>query len=680
MQIKVITEIIDGTLIDGLEHENNEIKDFETVYKFVKNKQTAYFSPNKTTWWKELGRNKNAPDGNDLIDRNNGEIGLIITENYINDLKYKIPQIIVTDSVRALKMLAVHIRNQYKNPLIAITGSMGKSSTRLLISALLQNFHVLENRGNNNVRAAIYANMLKLIQQPDFAVIETSLNAINNKENTAINLKPDIAIVTGIGAAHFSTINSIKQIAELKARIFKGLNSNGVAIINADTMYADYLKEEALKQTTQVQFYSKSKETASDINVTQISYHKGHIEFSLNDVQDPSIYKINTISEGMISNSLAAIAVLKTLKIPINKNYLASFKPFSKILAMKAVHTPTHSLTLLDDTHNASLPAMLNAIAAFNSQTQFFTGNKIIAIGKINDLGHKSREIHNELVDVLTQSNADYILCLDDDLRPVVNKVKHKHITWYPDKDLLLHDLKFLCNKDSLTLLKSSSGGTEFPEIAKKLPMELQRFSINKHVNDLFAVMSELGKSYVIVDNKTNAILESYNTQSSMTIEGMGPLLYYLKCMDEKLDDYNVEMQEWPTNNKHYCTGKRVTLYELLESMTSSPHPSEIYELSNQLFKTFSDRKHFIQEKIKSLRLNQTIATNLTGRFRIKERQSYTVYDLLNIYQHYKYDLFRFNNSFILGLNYKSGFIRGETTTIIFTSYTETDELKGKIN
>ena len=79
-------------------------------------------------------------------------------------MEHNVPQLIVDDSVKALKTLAIHIRNQFHNPVIAITGSMGKSSTRMLISSLLQDYHVLENRGNNNIRAAIYANMLKLIK------------------------------------------------------------------------------------------------------------------------------------------------------------------------------------------------------------------------------------------------------------------------------------------------------------------------------------------------------------------------------------------------------------------------------------------------------------------------------------------------------------------------------------
>ncbi|HGZ7766106.1 TPA: hypothetical protein ACOFT6_002849, partial [Staphylococcus aureus] len=73
---------------------------------------------------------------------------------------------------------------------------------------------------------------------------------------------------------------------------------------------------------------------------------------------------------------------------------------------------------------------MINAIKAFNTQTKFFKGNKIIAIGQISDLGKHSKSLHLQLVDVLENSNADYILCMDDALKSVVTGVKSKNITW----------------------------------------------------------------------------------------------------------------------------------------------------------------------------------------------------------------------------------------------------------
>ena len=672
LTIKKIHNIIGGELKDANNKESNEINDFETVYHLIKSKKTAYFSPNKETWSRELGRNKNALDGNDLVDRQNGEIGLIITEKYISDLTFNTPQIIIEDSVQALKKLAIYIRNQYKNPVIAVTGSMGKSSTRMLITSLLSDFNVLENRGNNNVRAAIYSNMLKLIKNPDFAVIETSMNAINYLENTAIYLKPDIAIITGIGEAHFSTFKSVKDIAKIKTRIFEGLSDNGTAIINNDTLYADYLVNKAQEKTNNVLTYGINKDSKVDLSVDNIRYNKGNIEFLIeNQNNEKEVYQINTISKGMVYNALASMLVLKSLNLPIKKKSLKKFKPFSKILSLKEIQTKSHKLTLLDDTHNASLPAMINAIRAFNSQTKFYSGNKIIAIGKISDLGHKSSSIHLQLVEELECCNADYILCKDTELKQVVNKVRNKNITWYPNKELLINDLKYLCNEDSLTLLKSSVTGTDFPEIAKSLPDILEMNDIEFDDDDLFEKLSKVGKSYIRINNETGQIIEKFNSNQSQTIEGMSPLIYYLKAIDEKLEDRIISMKSWPTNNSKngYVEGLKIHIYTLLKNMTNSPHPSEIYELANELFDNHIERKEYINQLIQQLKLSTAIATNLTGRFRSKERQSYTVNDLYQVYKYYKYDLFKFSNTFILGLKYKSGFIRGEKETIIFTSY-----------
>lgn len=151
----------------------------------------------------------------------------------------------------------------------------------------------------------------------------------------------------------------------------------------------------------------------------------------------------------------------------------------------------------------------------------------------------------------------------------------------------------------------------------------------------------------------------------------MSPLIYYLKAIDEKLEDRIINMKSWPTNNSKngYVEGLKIHIYTLLKNMTNSPHPSEIYELANELFDNHIERKEYINQLIQQLKLSTAIATNLTGRFRSKERQSYTVNDLYQVYKYYKYDLFKFSNTFILGLKYKSGFIRGEKETIIFTSY-----------
>ena len=134
-------------------------------------------------------------------------------------------------------------------------------------------------------------------------------------------------------------------------------------------------------------------------------------------------------------------------------------------------------------------------------------------------------------------------------MRQVVNKVRNKNITWYPNKELLINDLKYLCNEDSLTLLKSSVTGTDFPEIAKNLPNILRDNNIEFDFDNLFEKLSEVGKSYIKINNKTGEIVEEYNSGLSQTIERMGPLIYYLKSIDEKLENRIINLKSWPTNN-----------------------------------------------------------------------------------------------------------------------------------
>lgn len=679
LTINEINTIIGGQLKDASGRENNPINDFETMYRFVKSKQTAYISANAETWWKQLGRDRNAPQGNDFIDKNNPDIGLIITETYVEDLKHRTPQIIVEDSVDALKRLANHIRDSYKNPVIAITGSMGKSSTRILLSTLLKDYTVLQNRGNNNIRAAIYANMCKLIKNQQFAVLETSLNAINHRGNSALDLKPDIAIMTGIGAAHFSTFKSIEEIALLKSRIFQGLSKKGIAIINKDTLFSDLLIEKAKENTSNVFTYSIN-DSSADIVITNLEYLKGKTKIKAIIEDTEYEYEINSISEGMVSNSLAVILALNKLNLPFHPEYFNKFKPFVRVLNMKEIQTPKHKVTLLDDTHNASLPAMINAIKAFNSQTKYFNGNKIIAIGKINDLGHKSKEVHHELIPILENSNADYILCLDDDLGEVVAKVKNKNITWYPNIHLLKEDLKYLLNEDSFALLKSSSGGTEFPRVARELPEELLKYRKEKNDLPLFNYMSTLGKSYLILDNDTNKIIDQKNSEYSQTIEGIGPMINYLKAVSQNIENQTIQLKKWPSNDEKYFEGYETDILTLIKSMTMSPHPSLIYELSSILFPKYGERDNFQNELISKLGLNNSVAINLTGRFMRKQRQSFTVEDLLKIYECYKYKLFNYNNSFVIGRTYFSGYIRGNTRTIIFTSYKNISDVKDILN
>lgn len=550
----------------------------------------------------------------------------------------------------------------------------------MLISAGLKDYYPLQNRFNNNIRSAVYLLLCKMIRQPNFAVLEVSLNALNAVGNSSYLIKPNIAIVTGIGAAHMSTFKDILNIVEVKANIFDGLTPEGVAIINKDTLHSDILIERAKQNTSNVITYS-THDSSATICPKSIQYSKGYTVITIDFNGQKYTYRINSISDGMVENSLATFATLSHLDIPLERalENLSTFKPFEKVLNLKEVETPNYKVNLIDDTHNASLPAMINAIKAFNTQTKFFKGNKIIAIGQISDLGKHSKSLHLQLVDVLENSNADYILCMDDALKSVVIGVKSKNITWYSNRHLLEKDLLYLNKPDSLTLLKSSAGGTEFPKLAKELPEKLNKYNINNSNTSLFDGQSLNGRSYMIIDENYN-VIESHNREHSGTIEGLGPIFNYLKAIDDNVSEDTIFIANWATNNKLYYEGKETTTYELMKAMLNSPMYTPSYELSKYLFENGPKRDEYINSKIEHLSLSNSVAINLTGRHTMRERQNFTVDDLFKILKAYKNTLFKFTNEIIIGRKYNSGIIKDKDKFIIFTSYPNLNEIKNKLN
>src|SRR5699024_403393 len=154
--------------------------------------------------WNQFHR-KNLPwiDGNERILKYYKNCDLIITEQPIQELEQLVTQIIVKNSFKAIRILAKNARDKMNHPVIGITGSVGKSSTRLSLVHLLKNEHTMvATRRNHNTQAGVPLYGAKLCRNPEIAILEISLNALNNRGNQSVTIRPNVGIVTSIGEAH----------------------------------------------------------------------------------------------------------------------------------------------------------------------------------------------------------------------------------------------------------------------------------------------------------------------------------------------------------------------------------------------------------------------------------------------------------------------------------------------
>lgn len=477
--IQNILNGIDGKFFKIYDHLDQPVTDFEYFSGHLKRNQdystTAFVSISserrnyvnrKSIAWR---------DGNDQIKGRETEFALLITETPIDDPSVKTPQFIVEDSWKFLLEISSKLRKAYHNPVIAITGSAGKTSTRIMISHLLQKEKVLANRGNHNVRFAIPLYLSKLVGQPDIVNLEVSVNALNSYDTGSMSnlIQPDIAIVTSIGEAHLSSLKDTIGVARHKAKIFEGLKENGTAIINADigTEELAILTAAARKHTSEIFTYS-IKDPTRDVFVISTAQKRDYCNVNISFFGQKISLNLSVASLGMISNALATLLTVWKIKGDIHP-YLAAFetfKPLTKILEKTCYRSDNGpNFTFIDDTHNASLPAMKNAIAYFNEISPFYQGTKLLILGQIADLGEASKEVHESLKGQMEQSTADYIFGYGEQFKEIFSAEhqQYENFQWFASLSEMSQRIETLLNEDSLLFAKGSVTGSDFQQIDK---------------------------------------------------------------------------------------------------------------------------------------------------------------------------------------------------------------------
>lgn len=418
-----------------------------------------------------LGVKRSWPDGNNVVKRNPEKFEVLITETPIEELKDQLPQFIVPDTWKFMYQVGNYLRNNTDIPLIAITGSVGKTSTRMMIEHLLrEDYSVLANRANHNTRFAIPLYMTRMVQSPDLVNLEVSLNALNNRDigPQTLFIKPTISVLTSISYAHMSTMTDLNGLAELKANVFKGLEKEGIAIINRDIQQEQYelAVQAAKEQTDHILTYSMW-DTNADLHLLAMKELKNFTEVTISYKSNYYTYYLSLSSPGMVENSLAAILVLGTMGVDIDR-YLPRFSTFQSlpnVMERRRGYIDQKKVEIFDDTHNAAIPSMINAIKSFTNKVPYYNGKKLLVLGQVADLGRYSKELHESLIPYINNSGADMLLAYGEAMKEVVVNTSIPSI-WYEDLNSYLSAIREQITENSLIQLKGSASGSDYKKIS----------------------------------------------------------------------------------------------------------------------------------------------------------------------------------------------------------------------
>ncbi|MBO5412974.1 MAG: UDP-N-acetylmuramoyl-tripeptide--D-alanyl-D-alanine ligase, partial [Clostridia bacterium] len=398
--VKDIIEITKGNLITG--DENTIFDNFSKNSKEVK--EGDFY----------LGFKGETTNGGIFFEEalNNGAKGCIIqdveiTEEHIE--KYKDKVIIkVDDVVNAVQEIAKFKRNLYNIPVIAITGSVGKTSTKDIVAGVVsEKYKTLKTQGNYNNHIGLPLTILNL-REHEALVVEMGMNHFGEISVLTKIARPTVAIITNVGTAHIGILGSRENILKAKLEILEGLQEGGKIIINNDNDLLHNWYEEN-KDKYDIVTYGIDNE--SDLMAEDIASFENGSKYILKG-ENKSV-NVPVGGNHFVQNSLCAIAVGKILQIETDK-IIDGIKKFELTKRRMDITKLENGVTIINDCYNANFDSMK---AALEYLGKIQDRRKIAVLGDMLELGDYSKKLHEMVGIEVAKNNIDILITVGNDAK-----------------------------------------------------------------------------------------------------------------------------------------------------------------------------------------------------------------------------------------------------------------------
>lgn len=455
MKVKDILEATNGNLIIG--NEDLECENFSKDTRTIK-KGDIY-----------IGIKGENFDGNKFwnIAFDNGAEAVIVQnikftkqemEKYSNKTIIK-----VEDTLKALYEIAKYKRSLYNIPVIAITGSVGKTSTKDIIASVVSTkYKTLKTEGNNNNNIGLPLTILKL-RNHEALVVEMGMNHFGEISLLTDIAKPTLAVITNIGTSHIGNLGSRENILKAKLEILEGMKIPKIIINNDNDLLHNWYKENSKK----VEIHTFGIENSSEIMGKNIKMQEESSEFiAVEDSKEIKI-KVPVGGEHFVYNALCAIAVGRMLDISTEKiQYgIASFELTKKRMDIKKLE---NGAIIINDAYNASFESMKVSLEFLANHTG---ERKIAVLGDMFELGEYSEELHRKVGKEVVKNNIDVLICAGENSKYIIDEAKKdSRIETYfmHNNEEIVENLSQKLRKGDVVLVKASNG-MKFFEICQKL-------------------------------------------------------------------------------------------------------------------------------------------------------------------------------------------------------------------
>ncbi len=420
-------------------------------------------------------------DGHDYADKalNAGASLAVVSSRNLGKLSEAGPYVVVDNVLEALEKLGRAARARTQAKIVAVTGSVGKTSTKeALRIALSRSGKTHASVASFNNHWGVPLTLARMPEDTEFGVFEIGMNAPGEIETLVKMVQPDIAVITTVAAVHLEFFNSVDDIARAKAEIFAGLGPDGVAVLNVDNDQFDNLMRFAHEAGVRnvIRFGTAPE---ADARLLGSVLHPDCTCVSAHILGHDVTYKIGTPGRHLINNSLAVLTCVELMGADLARAGLA----LADIKAPKGrgerwrLHLPAGQALLIDESYNANPLSMSAAIRALGETPITRPGRYVAVLGDMLELGETSPALHASLADPLERSNIDVVYCVGPQMHHLWTVLPHaKRGTYVKKSDELDPVLADEIRPGDVIMIKGSLG-TRMGPLVEQLKQKYSKTS-----------------------------------------------------------------------------------------------------------------------------------------------------------------------------------------------------------
>lgn len=461
LKFKQIAQQLQGQLLAAFGVENNQAADNPLVKNVVTD--TRQIQPGDLY----VALKGDRFDGNQFVADavNKGAVAAVISEDSTQQENLAIPRIAVKDTRAALGLIARINRRAFTGPVVAITGSAGKTTTKnMLASIFATSGEVLATRGNYNNEIGVPLTLLRLESQHRAAVIEMGAARRGDIRYLCQFAEPTIAVLTSVLPAHIEGFGSLDAVAETKGEIFQSLPDDGVAIMNADSPYFSMWKN-----SVTCKLYTFGLKPSADFTARDIDSDASGSRFLLVTPVGEIPLHLPLPGRHSIVNALAAAAAAFAANLNL-RQIQEGLQRFVGETGRLTRHERDDGLIVIDDSYNANPGSVQAAIDVLVNAT----GRKILALGHMAELGADAERLHIEVAAYALSQGID-ALWITGEFASVMAARFGVNAKPFDDRNALAEYAKtHLSSGDTILIKGSRSAGMEavvhelLPEIIKQ--------------------------------------------------------------------------------------------------------------------------------------------------------------------------------------------------------------------